>query len=47
MKNCIHISKLRLWVEIFGESFVVNIIDIHQLNVGPFGSLKISLKILF
>jgi len=39
-ENCIHISKLRLWVEFFVEIFVVTIIDIHQLNLGPFGSLK-------
>ncbi len=50
MKNCIHTSKLRLWVDFFGDFFfVVTIIDIYQMNLGPFGSLKIlvenSLKI--
>jgi hypothetical protein len=38
-------------VESFGEIFVVIIIDIHQLNLGPFGSFKFfvenSLKIFF
>jgi hypothetical protein len=36
-------------VEFFGEFFVVTIIDIHQMNLRPFGSLKFlvenSLKI--
>jgi hypothetical protein len=40
MKNCIHTLKLGLWVEFFVNLMVVIIIDIHQLNLRPFGSLK-------
>ncbi len=34
MKKCIYTSKLELWVEFF----VVNDIDIHQLNLRTFRS---------
>ncbi len=36
MKNCKYTSKLKLWVEFCSDFFVVNDIDIHQLNLGPF-----------
>jgi hypothetical protein len=45
MKKCVNTSKLGLWVEFF----VVTVIDIHQLNLGLFGTSKFlvenSLKI--
>ncbi len=34
MKNCKYTSKLRL------QMVFMNDIDIHQLNLGPFGSVK-------
>jgi hypothetical protein len=46
MKNWKYTSKLRLWMEFCSECFfVVNDIDIHQLNLKPFRSLKLWLKI--
>jgi hypothetical protein len=42
----IYISKLGLWVEfLLVKFFMVNDIDIHQLNLGPFKFLdEISFK---
>jgi hypothetical protein len=31
-------------VKFLGKCFVVNDIDIHQLNIGPFGSLKLLVE---
>jgi hypothetical protein len=39
-ENYIYISKLRLWVKTFVEFFVVNGIDIEQLNLKPFRILE-------
>jgi hypothetical protein len=36
MKNYNYTSKLKLWVEFCSDFFLVNDIDIHQLNLGPF-----------
>jgi hypothetical protein len=51
MKYCIHTSKLGLWVNVLVNFFVVNDIDIHQLNLGPFENFKFvienSLQIIF
>ncbi len=44
MKNGKYTSKLKLWVEFCSDFFVVNDIDIHQLNLGPFKKIKILAK---
>ncbi len=41
MKNYKYISKLKLWMEFCDDFFLVNDIDIHQLNLEPFKSLQI------
>jgi hypothetical protein len=42
LKICAYISKLRLWVELFGDFFLmVNDIDIHWGKKKPFRSLYI------
>jgi len=40
MKNYKYTSKLRLWVKFVMKFFMVNDIDIHQLNLGPIKSFK-------
>jgi hypothetical protein len=40
MKNCKYTSKLRLQVELCSEFFFMSDIDIHQLNLGQFGSVE-------
>jgi hypothetical protein len=45
MKNYKYTSKLTLWVEFCSEFFVVNDIEIHQLNLRPLKSLKFLVKI--
>jgi hypothetical protein len=40
MKNYKYTSKLRLQVEFCSKFFMVNDIDIHQLNLRPFKFLK-------
>jgi hypothetical protein len=44
IKNYKYTSKLR-WVEFFNDLFfVVNDIDIYQLNLGPFKSLNFLIE---
>ncbi len=44
MKNYKHTSKPRLQVEFCNEFFLMNDIDIHQLNLRPFGSVKMLVE---
>jgi len=44
MKNYIYILELKLWIEFHNYFFVVNDIDRHQLNLGPFRSLQILVE---
>jgi hypothetical protein len=37
-------SKLRLWVKFCSDFFVVNDIELHQLNLGPFRSLNFLIE---
>jgi hypothetical protein len=46
-KNCKYSSKLKLWVELLGEFFMVYDIDIYEFNLGPFKDLKFFDQISF
>ncbi len=44
MKKYKYTSKLKLCAEFCNECFVVNDINIHQLNLKPFKSLKVLVE---